>query len=82
LVKDHELRGRLANLLGGFGDVAGKLGKGERTMSDVKSKLKDKISDTAEGAKKLVDKSVDKSKEAAHKAGEHLERGGKRLQKV
>jgi predicted butyrate kinase (DUF1464 family) len=72
----------LQALSSGFGDLAGKLGKGEQTISDMKSKLKDKISDTAEGAKKLVDKSVDKSKDAAHKAGEHLERGAKRLQKV
>jgi hypothetical protein len=56
------------------------LKRGEKTMSDVKDKLKNKIDDAADASKKAVDKVVDKSKEAAHKAGEHLERGGKRLQ--
>ena len=51
-------------------------------MSSVKTRLKDKIDDTAGSAKKVVDKAVDKSRGVAHKAGEQLERGGKRLQKV
>ena len=52
----------------------------EKAMSDVKGKVKDKIDDAAEATKKAVDKVVDKSKDAAHKAGEQLEKGGKRLQ--
>ena len=56
------------------------LRRGEKKMSDVKDKLKNKIDDAAEASKKAVDKVVDKSKDAAHKAGEQLERGGKRLQ--
>ncbi len=56
------------------------LKKGQKAMSDVKDKLKNKIDDAAEASKKAVDKVVDKSKDAAHKAGEQLERGGKRLQ--
>jgi hypothetical protein len=51
-------------------------------MSSVKTRLKDKIDDTAGSAKKMVDKAVDKSRDVAHKAGEQLERGGKRLQKA
>jgi hypothetical protein len=51
-------------------------------MSSVKTRLKDKVDETAGSAKKVVDKAVDKSREVAHKAGEQLEHGGKRLQKV
>jgi gas vesicle protein len=54
--------------------------RGEKAMSDVKDKLKNQVDDAADATKKAVDKVVDKSKDAAHKAGEHLERGGKRLQ--
>jgi hypothetical protein len=54
--------------------------RGEKTMSDIKYKLKNKIDDAAGASKKVVDKVVDKSRVAAHKAGEHLEQGGKRLQ--
>jgi hypothetical protein len=54
--------------------------KGYKAMSDVKDKLKNKIDDAAEATKKVVDRVADKSKEAAHQAGEHLEKGGKRLQ--
>jgi hypothetical protein len=54
--------------------------RGEKAMSDVKDKLKNKIDDAADAGKKVVEKVVDKSKDAAHKAGEQLERGGKRLQ--
>ena len=54
--------------------------KGENVMSSVKDKVKDKIDDAASVTKKAIDKTVDKSKEAAHKAGEQLEKGGKRLQ--
>jgi len=51
-------------------------------MSDVKDKLKDKLDDAADATKKVVETVVDRSKDVAHSAGEKLERGGKRLQKV
>jgi gas vesicle protein len=77
LLLDHQVRARLGRTLTA---AQGTLKKGERTMSDVRDKVKDKIDDAADATKKAVDKVVDKSKDAAHKAGEHLERGGKRLQ--
>jgi methyl-accepting chemotaxis protein len=99
LLKDRELRNRVGNALSNgsrtvtdrlsdaLSDAEGTLRKGEKLMSDVKTKVKNQIDDTAAGAKKVVDKVADKSKEAAHQAkeaahqaGEHLERGGKRLQ--
>jgi F0F1-type ATP synthase membrane subunit b/b' len=54
--------------------------RGQKSMSDIKDKVKSKIDDAADATKKAVDKVADKSKEVAHKAGEQLERGGKRLQ--
>lgn len=51
-------------------------------MSDIKDKLKDRIDDAADATKKAVDAVAEKSKDAAHTAGKHLERGGKRLQKA
>jgi gas vesicle protein len=54
--------------------------KGAQRLSDIKDKVKDSIDDAADATKKAVDKVVEKSKDAAHKAGEQLERGGKRLQ--
>jgi hypothetical protein len=88
LMMDRELRTRLGRALGSgsrqvteaLSDPDAAWNKGEKIMSDVKDKLKNKIDDAADATKKAVDKVVDKSKDAAHKAGEHLERGGKRLQ--
>lgn len=77
LMKDRRLRTRVTAALA---DPHATWNKGEKAMSDVKDKLKNKIDDAAGATKKAVDKVVDKSKDAAHKAGEHLERGGKRLQ--
>jgi hypothetical protein len=90
LLKDGELRSRMGKALNnGSQRVAEALSdpeatwkKGQHAMSDVKDKLKDKIDDAAEATKKTVDKVVDKSKDAAHTAGEHLERGGKRLKEA
>jgi hypothetical protein len=79
LMKDRQLRTRVTDALSDP-DVTWK--KGQKAMSDVKDKLKDKIDDAADATKKAVDKVADKSKDAAHKVGEHLERGGKRLQEA
>jgi hypothetical protein len=88
LMMDPELRTRVGKVLSNgsqrvtdaLSDPDAAWNKGEKAMSDVKDKLKDKIDDAADATKKAVDKVVDKSKDAAHKAGEHLERGRKRLQ--
>jgi gas vesicle protein len=88
LMTDRELRSRLGKALSNgsqrateaLSDPEATWSKGEKAMSDVKDKLKNQIDDAASATKKAVDKVVDKSKDAAHKAGEHLERGGKRLQ--
>jgi hypothetical protein len=88
VLMDGDLRSRIGKAMGNgsqrvtgaLADPAAAWKRGENAMSDVKDKLKDKIDDAADATKKVVDKVVDKSKDAAHKAGEHLERGGKRLQ--
>jgi hypothetical protein len=77
LIKDRQLRTQVTDALSNP-DVAWK--KGQKVVSDVKGKVKDKIDDAADATRKAVDTAVDRSKDAAHKAGEHLERGGKRLQ--
>jgi hypothetical protein len=51
-------------------------------MSNVKEQAKDKIADAAKAAKKTTGKVVDKAKDLTHKAGESIEKGGKRLQNV
>jgi len=88
LVKDRKLRGRVTKALNNgsqlvsdaLADPRATLERGGKAMSNVKDKVKDKIDDAADASKKLVDKVADKTKDAAHKAGEQLERGGKRLQ--
>jgi hypothetical protein len=88
LLMNRELRTRLAEAVSNgsqrlseaFSDPDATWNKGEKAMSDVKDKLKNKIDDAADAGKKVVDKVVDKSRDAAHQAGKHLERGGKRLQ--
>jgi hypothetical protein len=88
LMTDRGLRSRVGKALSNgsqrateaLSDPEATWNKGEKAMSDVKGKFKNKIDDAAGAAKKAVDQVVDKSKDAAHKAGEHLERGGKRLQ--
>ena len=77
LMQDRKLRTRVTQALANP-DAA--WNKGEKAMSDVKDKLNNKIDDAADATKQAVDKVVDKSKDAAHQAGKHLERGGKRLQ--
>jgi hypothetical protein len=88
LMTDTKLRTRLGKALSNGSQVATDAlsnpdetwRKGHKAMSDVKDKLKSKIDDAADAGKKVVDRVVDKSKDAAHKAGEQLERGGKSLQ--
>ena len=94
LMMDGDLRKRLGKAVSdgsqrvteAFSDPEAAWEKGQNAMSDVKDKLKNKVDDAADATKKatkqVVDKVADKSKDAAHKAGEHLERGGKRLQDV
>ena len=63
-------------------DAEGTLRKGERAIGDITNQVKHRIDYTAETAKKVIDKVADTSKGAAHKAGDHLERTGRRLQAV
>ena len=51
-------------------------------MSNLKDQAKEKIDDAAKAAKKTTGTVVDKAKDLAHKAGETIEKGGKRLQDV
>jgi len=51
-------------------------------MSNLKDQVKDKIDDAADAAKTTTGKVVDKAKDLTHKAGEAIEKGGKRLQDV
>jgi len=51
-------------------------------MSNLKDEAKDKIDHAADAAKKTTEKVVDKAKDLTHKAGESVEKGGKRLQDV
>jgi hypothetical protein len=51
-------------------------------MSNFKDAAKEKIDDAANAAKKTTEKVVDKTKDATHKAGEAVEKGGKRLKDV
>jgi len=51
-------------------------------MSNLKDKVKVKIDDAADAAKKTTGKVVDKAKDLTHKAGESIEKGGKRLQDI
>jgi vacuolar-type H+-ATPase subunit H len=51
-------------------------------MSNFKDQAKDKIDDAAKAAKKTAGKAVDKAKDLTHKAGESVEKGGKRLRDV
>jgi hypothetical protein len=80
LLTNRGLRTGIGKTFSNAPDPDAMLKRGEKAMSNVKDKLKNKIDDAAEASKKAVDKVVDKSKDAAHKAGEQLERGGKRLQ--
>jgi len=88
LVMNRELRSRLAEAWSNGSQRISRVlpdpdaiwNRGEKAMSDVTDKLKNKIDDASDAGKKVVDKVVDKSKDAAHQAGKHLERGGKRLQ--
>lgn len=63
-------------------DVEGTLRKGEQTIGEVRNQVKRKIDHTATVAKRVVDKVADTSKGAAHKAGDRLERTGRRFQAV
>jgi hypothetical protein len=51
-------------------------------MSNLKNQVKDKIGDAADAAKKTTGKVVDKARNLTHKAGEVMEKGGKRLKHV
>ncbi len=67
---DDELRSRLWNVLG----------RESQRVSDARDKLRNKLDDAADATKKMMDQVAEKSRDAAHRAGEQLERGGKRLQ--
>lgn len=56
--------------------------KGEQAIGDISSQVKSTIDFTATAAKKVVEKVAVTSKDAAHMAGDHLERTGKLLQTV
>lgn len=48
-------------------------------MSDLKDKTKEKIDGAAKATKDAAGKAVDKSKDLAHKAGNQMEQGAKKL---
>ena len=54
-------------------------GQKEEFMSDLKDKTKEKIDGAAKATKDAAGKAVDKSKDLAHKAGNQMEQGAKKL---
>jgi gas vesicle protein len=90
----HRLRNGWKGVSEALADPAQMWSRAEQAMNQVEDKLKDKLNDklkdklkdkfdTASVAgKHLVDHLADHSIQAAHKAGEQLERGGKRLQRA
>ena len=48
-------------------------------MSDLKDKTKEKIDSAAKATKDAAGKVIDKSKDLAHKAGEKMDEGAKKL---
>ena len=88
VLMDDDLRSRMGKALGtGSERVTDALSNSQRTMRDAADKfstdqLKSGIDDAAAAAKKMVNEVADRSRDAAHRAGEQLEQGGKRLQNV
>jgi uncharacterized phage infection (PIP) family protein YhgE len=85
---DGELRSRLGKALGAgsqrvseaLSDPEATWNSGAQAIRDAKDQLKNKIDDAADAVKKAADQAAARSREAAHAAGEHLERGARRLQ--
>ncbi len=88
VLMDEELRSQVGTMLrqgsthvsDALADPQAAWKRGGEAMSGAKEKLTDTLNGAASAAKSAVDNVVDKSREAAHKAGEHLERSGRRLQ--
>ena len=87
---DEDVRSRVGKVLGkgsdrvsdALSDSKATWNRGAKALNEATEQLKSKIDDAAEATKKMVDQATRQTRDAAHRAGEQLERGGKRLRQA